>query len=83
MKDAYDVLHQKESELARVRQEIDSLRIVASLLAEDPPSDSDETTLSSAEKPDDIRLDLEAVTRDGLFSSLGRSGLWKVLTRAS
>jgi hypothetical protein len=32
MKDAYEVLEQKEADLARVRQEIESLRIVASLL---------------------------------------------------
>jgi hypothetical protein len=32
MKDAYAVLEQKEADLARVRLEIESLRIVASLL---------------------------------------------------
>ena len=31
MKNAYEVLQQKETDLARVRHEIESLRIVASL----------------------------------------------------
>lgn len=34
MKDAYQVLYQKESELARVRKEIESLTIAAQLLAD-------------------------------------------------
>jgi hypothetical protein len=40
MKDAYEVLYQKEADLARVRQEIESLKIVASLLAEELTSDN-------------------------------------------
>jgi hypothetical protein len=39
MKDAYELLHQKESDLARVRKEVESLNIVAPLLAEDRTSD--------------------------------------------
>jgi hypothetical protein len=35
MKDAYEVLHQKEADLARVRKEVYSLNIVVRLLAED------------------------------------------------
>ena len=35
MKDVFDVLHQKQADLARVRLEVDSLRIAAPLLAED------------------------------------------------
>jgi hypothetical protein len=35
MKDPYDVLREKEQEIARVRKEVDALRIVAKLLAED------------------------------------------------
>ena len=34
MKDAYEVLYQKESDLVRVRQEVESLRVVASMLAD-------------------------------------------------
>ena len=34
MKDAYAILEQKEADMARVRREIESLRIVAPLLEE-------------------------------------------------
>jgi len=34
MKDAYEVLNQKEADVTRVRQEVESLKIVASLLDE-------------------------------------------------
>lgn len=40
MKDAYEVLEQKEADLSRVRQEIESLRIVAPLLVDDLNSNS-------------------------------------------
>ena len=50
MKDAYDVLKQREADLARVRHKVESLRIVGPLLADDLDSDqSDKTDLSSAE----------------------------------
>jgi hypothetical protein len=39
MKDAYEALKQKEADLSRVRHEIESLRIVASLLLDDLNSD--------------------------------------------
>ena len=35
MKDAYELLHQKEADLARVRKEVQSLNIVVHLLADD------------------------------------------------
>ena len=51
MRDAYDVLKQKEADLARVRREVESLRIVAPLLGDNLGSDqSDKADLSSAEK---------------------------------
>jgi hypothetical protein len=40
MKDAYELLRQKETHLARVRKEIESLRIVAPLLSEESPPDA-------------------------------------------
>jgi len=39
MKDAYEVLQQKESDLARVRHELESLRITASLLSDNLSSE--------------------------------------------
>ena len=51
MKDVYEVLHQKEADLARVRREIESLHIVASLLSDDLVSDElTKKKESSAEK---------------------------------
>jgi hypothetical protein len=85
MKDAYEVLDQKETDLARVRQEIDSLRIVVSLLMHDPDSnDSDETELIPAEKTDYLHPDLEAAGTDGLFSSaaIPRPRFWNSQKRA-
>jgi len=84
MKDPYEVLEQKEADLTRVRQEIESLRIVASLLVDDLNSnDSDQTHLISANKTDDLP-DLEPTGTDGLFSSvaISRSGFWNALKRA-
>ena len=76
MRDAYDVLKQKQADLARVRQEIESLRIVAPLLLEDLNSDQSEKT-DSDEKIDNLLqivrqkdADLGATRADGLFSSI-------------
>jgi hypothetical protein len=66
MKDAYEVLQQKEADLARVRKETESLRLVAPLLCEDVASDSTkEPTLS--EKPHDPNCDMAGT--DFLLSS--------------
>jgi hypothetical protein len=45
MKNAYEVLRQKEADLARVRQEIESLRVVAPLLSEESSSDDPDQVL--------------------------------------
>jgi len=39
MKDAYEVLYQKEADLVRVRQEVECLRITATLLGDDASAD--------------------------------------------
>ena len=41
MKNPYDVLRVKEQELARVRKEIDALRVAARLLAAEDPATGD------------------------------------------
>jgi len=70
MRNAYEVLHQKETDLARVRREIESLRIVAPLLSDELPSEeltkkrarsAEETLEPSSEK---------ATGTDNLFSSM-------------
>ena len=86
MKDAYELLHQKESELARVRKEIESLNIVAPLLADDRTSNeaadnSDPTFLSDTIS----RLsDSVATNADNMFASAtkSRSGFLSALKRA-
>ena len=85
MKDAYETLKQKEADLSRVRNEIESLRIVASLLVDDLNSDpSDKPYLVSAENSDNLHPDLKQTGTDGLFSSIAtpRPSLWNVLKRA-
>ena len=42
MKNPYDVLRVKEQELARVRKEIEALRVAARLLGAERPSENDE-----------------------------------------
>jgi hypothetical protein len=67
MKNAYEVLRQKETDLARVRHEIESLRIVASLLSDELPSE--ELTKRRARSAEEI-LDLgseKATGTNGLF----------------
>jgi hypothetical protein len=84
MKDAYETLKQKEADLSRVRHEIESLRVVASLLVDDFNSDqSDKPYLVSTEKSDNLHPDLEQTGTDGLFSSIAtpRPRLWNVLKR--
>ena len=84
MKDAYEVLKQKEADLNRVRTEIESLRIVASLLADDAARDqSDDSDPTSEEDADNLQKGLEPTGTEALFSTVAssRSGLWKVLKR--
>ena len=90
MKNANDVLRQKESDLARVRTEIHSLKIVAALLAADesgaedfdPTSDErDGKALTGAEEGADDST--EATGTNGLFSSFSHQNprRWKLLKR--
>src|SRR6266446_6750246 len=86
MKHVYEVLQQKEADVARVRDEIESLKIVAPLRSEELASDeltkkragsAAEEARGSADRP-------EATGTDGLFSSVianPRPTLWKLLKR--
>ena len=84
MKNAYEVLRQKETDLARVRHEIESLRIVASLLSDELPSE--ELTKKRA-RPEEEPLDPgseKATGTDDLFSSINpapRPGFWNNFKR--
>ena len=84
MKNAYEVLEQKEIDVARVRQEIESLRIVASLLSDEEPSEElTKNRASSGEETLDFGSE-KATGTDGLFSSINpapRPRLWNILKR--
>jgi asparagine synthetase A len=42
MRDAYEVLRQKELEVSRLEEEVESLRVVAPLLSEDGEGENDD-----------------------------------------
>jgi hypothetical protein len=84
MKDPNRVLQEKEADLARVRKEIESLNIVAPLLAyEDrtPPDDRRQTSEESKKKRSTSasdrnppQLDSEATGTDSQLSSVSTAG---------
>jgi len=82
MKDAYEVLYQKEAEVARLRREIESLTMAARLLAEDdltfiyPSSAPDE----QKRKPSQKAVAPEPTGTDGGSLVRPRSGFWGSLT---
>ena len=88
MKDAHELLQQKQADLDRVRKEIDSLNIVARLLSEDgtsnhPIKKPNESSTSPLGDTISRLSDSAATNVDGLFSSLEtRSGFWDSLKRA-
>ena len=83
MKDPYEVLREKEEDLARVRHEVESLRSVSSLLSDDDliPDGLNKKKESAGERALDGGS--EATGTDGLFSSIpvSRPSLWKILKR--
>ena len=76
LRDAYEVLKQKEADLARVRHEVESLRIVAPLLADG--LDSDQSDKTEEEKTEDHLLNIVRMTRPDLEPT-GTAG--RVLSR--
>src|SRR5215472_5284922 len=72
MRDIYQVLQQKEADLARVCHEIESLQIVARLLSDELPSDepTKRHASSAEENIGDRGHGSEATGTDGLFSSV-------------
>lgn len=93
MKDAYELLHQKEVELAKVRREIASLRIVAPLLSVDSPAENsqraDKKNLEADEKSledekAEARAESEGTGTDGFstFAAVSRPRIWNVLKRS-
>jgi hypothetical protein len=86
MKDAYELLHQKEEDLLRVRREVESLTIAAWLLGEgDLSSDStsrvEDPSKKPAEKATFASPGSEATGTDGLRSNARRPRFWNALKR--
>ena len=89
MDDPYEILKQKQAELARVRKEIDSLKLVTRLLADDNSSDkpiqkNEEAPPSSLRDTISRLSDSVATNVDRLFSKAeaSRSGFWGSLKHA-
>jgi hypothetical protein len=75
MKDAYEVLCQKEADLARVREEIESLTISAQLLADDD-LDPGRAPNGQNKKPAQKATSSEPTGTDGEPFVWPRSGFW-------
>ncbi len=82
MKDVYLLLRQKESDLARLRVEIDSLRVVAPLLTEEPDQEQ-EVSVASSESEESFS-DPQSTGTDGPLSSIGNSEsrFWGLMKRS-
>ena len=61
MKDVLEVSQQKESELAQVRKEVESLHIVAPLLADDPSRGIHEVLRQKEADLADVRREVESL----------------------
>jgi hypothetical protein len=83
MRNAYELLNQKEADLARVRHQVDSLRIAAALLSDG--ADANDSTSEPAGAGDDASGEASraaATGTDGMFSPAtpSRPKLWKIFT---
>ena len=78
MKDAYEVLYQKEADLARVRKEIESLNISAQLLADDHLTFFDPSAIPDGQsrKPAQKATSPEPTGTEGEPFVWPRSGFW-------
>jgi hypothetical protein len=87
MKNAYEVLYQKEADLTRVRREVASLIIAASLLDDDdlsffaPHMGGDVQNKKRAEKELSRDSDAEATGTDDLSAIPRQPGFWESMKR--
>ncbi|MFY9646207.1 MAG: hypothetical protein WAK29_13565 [Terriglobales bacterium] len=58
MRNVYEVLRQKELELARLEKEVEALRLAAPLLSDekDQPAETPKPTLTTASTPQPVRI---------------------------
>lgn len=82
MKNAHEVLRQKEEDLVRVRKEVESLRLIAPMLGDDEESANRDEASADATRSD-AHLGSDATGTDGMFSSnmSSRPKFWNVLKR--
>jgi len=78
MKDAYEVLYQKEADLARIRKEIESLNIAAQLLSDDDLSIFAPASVPEEQgrKPAQKATSPDSTGTDGKPFVWPRSGFW-------
>jgi hypothetical protein len=87
MKNAFEVLYEREADLARVRLEVESLTIVASLLTEDESSSFDPglgaegQNKKRAEKVTSLPSGAKSTGTDSRSAIPRRAGFWGSLTR--
>jgi hypothetical protein len=78
MKNVYEVLRQKEMELARLEKEVEALRLVAPLLSEEKESADPGKTgfgMGTAQQP--IRIPQAAVAASGSPTQTARAAGWE------
>jgi hypothetical protein len=82
MKNVYEVLRQKELELARLEKEVEALRVAAPLLSEEKgeslsESTSSKPTLTSSTTQQPIRIPQPAVSAAAVTSQPARAAGWE------
>lgn len=86
MKDAYEVLYQKEADLVRVRQEVESLRVAAALLADESHTDDSHREADpQAKRPSEPTVVAEpaaATGTDGPSPNHRQPSFWEFLKPA-
>jgi hypothetical protein len=84
MKDVYLILRQKESDLARLRVEVDSLRLVAPLLRDESSHEEGIDLTSSDSESEESFPDPQSTGTDGPLSSIGNSGsrFWGLMKKS-
>jgi hypothetical protein len=76
MKNVYEVLRQKEMELARLEKEVEALRLVAPLLSEEKEAaDPGKTSFGTAQQP--IRIPQAAVAASASPTQTVRAAGWE------
>ncbi len=83
MKNVYEVLRQKELELARLEKEVEALRVAAPLLSDDKggealsESGNSKPTLAASAPQQPIRIPQPAVTAAAVTAQPARAAGWE------